>query len=149
MSPQKISVKNLTNFNLSKLLILQVIQRVKSVQIRSFFRSVFSCIHSVFSCNLLIQSELNKEIYGVNLRIQSEDRKIRTRKNSLFGYFSHSGIFSICDKRTLVVIITECKTVWGHLEILFSSSDILNVFLHEKARCNSALNEILKKVSGQ
>ena len=134
MSPQKISVKNLTNFNLSKLLILQLIQRVKSVQIRSFFRSVFSCIHSVFSCNLLIQSEY---------------RKIRTRKNSVFGYFSHSGIFSICDKRTLVVIINECKTVWGHLEILFPSSDILNVFLHEKARCNTALNEILKKVSGQ
>ena len=36
---------------------------VKSVQIRSFFWSVFSCI-------------------------QSEYRKIRTRKNSVFGHFS-------------------------------------------------------------
>ena len=33
---------------------------------------------------------LNMEIYGVNLRIQSEYRKIRTRKNSVFGHFSRS-----------------------------------------------------------
>ena len=33
---------------------------------------------------------LNTKIYGVNLRIQSEYRKIRTRKNSVFGDFSHS-----------------------------------------------------------
>ena len=29
------------------------------------------------------------KIYSVNLRIQSEYRKIRTRKNSVFGHFSH------------------------------------------------------------
>ena len=33
---------------------------------------------------------LNAEIYGVNLRIQSEYRKIRTRNNSVFGHFSRS-----------------------------------------------------------
>ena len=33
---------------------------------------------------------LNTEIYSVNLCIQSEYRKIRTRKNSVFGYFSRS-----------------------------------------------------------
>ena len=33
---------------------------------------------------------LNTEIYGVNLGAQSEYRKIRTRKNSLFGHFSRS-----------------------------------------------------------
>ena len=31
---------------------------------------------------------LNTEIYEVNLRIQSEYRKIRTRNNSVFGHFS-------------------------------------------------------------
>ena len=36
---------------------------------------------------------LNTEIYRVNLRIQSEYRKIRTRNNSVFGHFSHSGGF--------------------------------------------------------
>ena len=33
---------------------------------------------------------LNIEIYGVNLRIQSEYRKIRIRKNFVFGHFSRS-----------------------------------------------------------
>ena len=33
---------------------------------------------------------LKTEIYGVNLRIQSEYRKIPTRNNSAFGHFSHS-----------------------------------------------------------
>ena len=31
---------------------------------------------------------LNTEIHNANLRIQSEYRKIRTRKNSVFGHFS-------------------------------------------------------------
>ena len=33
---------------------------------------------------------LNTEIYSGNLRIESKCRKIRTRKNSLFGHFSRS-----------------------------------------------------------
>ena len=33
------------------------------------------------------------EIYGVNLRIQLEYRKTRTRKNSVFGHFSRSAIY--------------------------------------------------------
>ena len=45
----------------------------KSVQIRSFFWSVFSCIRT-----------------EVNLRIQSEYGKIRTRKNFVFRHFSRS-----------------------------------------------------------
>ena len=40
---------------------------------------------------------LNTKIYGVNLRIQSERRKIRARKSSVFGHFSHSdGYFLVC-----------------------------------------------------
>ena len=31
------------------------------------------------------------EIYEVSLRIQSERRKIQTRKNSVFGHISHGG----------------------------------------------------------
>ena len=48
---------------------------VNSVQIRGFFWSVFSCV----------QTE-----YAVNLRIQSEYRKIQTRKSYVFGHFSPS-----------------------------------------------------------
>ena len=38
---------------------------------------------------------LNTEIYGVNLRIHSEYRKIRTRKNSVFEHFSYSDFFPL------------------------------------------------------
>ena len=38
--------------------------------------------------------ELNTEIYSVNLRIQSEYRKIRTRNNSVFEHFSRSDMLS-------------------------------------------------------
>ena len=34
---------------------------------------------------------LNTEVYEINLRIQSEWRKIRVRNNSAFGHFSRSG----------------------------------------------------------
>ena len=37
---------------------------------------------------------LNTEIYGVNLRIQFEYRKIRTRSNSVFGHFTRSGTYN-------------------------------------------------------
>ena len=37
---------------------------------------------------------LNTQIYGVNLPIQSEYRKIRTRNNSIFGHFTRSESFS-------------------------------------------------------
>ena len=38
---------------------------------------------------------LNTERYGVSLRIQSECGIIRSRKNSIFGYFSRSDIWQI------------------------------------------------------
>ena len=46
--------------------------------------------YGVFSGPYFLVFGLNTEIYGVNLRIQSEYRKIRTRKNSVFGHFSRS-----------------------------------------------------------
>ena len=52
---------------------------VKNFQMRSYF--------PVFGLNT---EGLNMEIYGVNIRIQSEYRKIRTRNNSLFGHSSRS-----------------------------------------------------------
>ena len=58
------------------------IQRVhwgKSVQIRSYFWFVFSFIWT------------DLQIFPVNLQIQSEYRKIRTRNNSAFGCFLRSG----------------------------------------------------------
>ena len=46
--------------------------------------------YGVFSGPCFPVFGLNTEVYGVNLRIQSEYRKIRTRKNSVFGHFSRS-----------------------------------------------------------
>ena len=51
---------------------------MKSVQIQSFSSFYF------------LAFGLNMEIYGVNICIHSEYRKIRTRKNSVFGHFSRS-----------------------------------------------------------
>ena len=51
-----------------KIFFLEKMHCVKSVQIRSFFLSLFSCI-------------------------QSEYRKIQTRKNSLYGHFSRSDMY--------------------------------------------------------
>ena len=47
-------------------------------------------MYGVFSCSYFPVFGLNTEIYGVNLRIQSEYRKIQTRKNSVFGHSSRS-----------------------------------------------------------
>ena len=41
---------------------------------------------------------LNTEIYRVNLRIQSECRKIRTRKTSAFGNLSPSALFTYSER---------------------------------------------------
>ena len=45
---------------------VSIIHWVKNVQIRSYFWSVFSCIRAEYG-----------DFYGINLRIQSEYRKIR------------------------------------------------------------------------
>ena len=40
---------------------------------------------------------LNMKIYGVNLRIQFEYKKIRAKKNSIFGHFLRSlSFFNVC-----------------------------------------------------
>ena len=46
--------------------------------------------YGVFSDPYFPVFGLNTEIYSVNHRIQSEYRKIRTRKNAVFGHFSRS-----------------------------------------------------------
>ena len=54
---------------------------LKSVQIQSYFWSVFSCI----------RTEDGDSVFSPNtVRIQSKYRKILTRNNSVFGHFSHS-----------------------------------------------------------
>ena len=58
---------------------------VNIVQIWSYFWSLFSCISTEYGYLL--------EIYTVNLRIQSEYRKMQTRNNSVIGQFSRSVVY--------------------------------------------------------
>ena len=48
--------------------------------------------YGVFSGRYFPVFGLNTEIYGVNFRIQSQYRKIATRKNSVFGHFSRIAV---------------------------------------------------------
>ena len=58
---------------------------------------------------------LNTEIYELNLHIQSEYRKIRTRNNSVFGHFSRS-----VANQFVNVISTS---IWCIYYILYTNSD--------------------------
>ena len=58
--------------------------------------------YRVFSDPYFHAFGLNMERYEVSLRIQFECGKIRTRKNSVFGHFSHS-VSYVVDFRYLVV----------------------------------------------
>ena len=50
--------------------------------------------YGVISFPYFLVFGLNLEIYGVNLRIQFEYRKMQTSNNSVFGLFSHLSVFS-------------------------------------------------------
>ena len=64
--------------------------------LNSLFRITFTAWkvskYGVFFGPYFPEFGLNMELYSVNLRIQSEYRKIRTRKNSVFRHFSRSVI---------------------------------------------------------
>ena len=99
---------------------------VKSVQIRSFFWSVFSCI-------------------------QSEYRKIRTRKNSVFGRFLRSGILrtvSIIDfwqgLRYALYLLALYLSIIYLLErrlIQRNSLYFRNSYLHDLSRLHAGFNK--------
>ena len=44
-----------------------------------------------FLVRIFMYSDWKRRFYSVNFHIQSEYRKTRTRKSSVFGHFSHSG----------------------------------------------------------
>ena len=55
--------------------------------------------YGVFSGPYFSVYGLNAKVYGVNIRIQSQYRKIRTRKNSVFGHFSRSVVSSFGNRK--------------------------------------------------
>ena len=66
----------------------------------------------------------NTEIYGVNLPIQSEYRKIRTRKNSVFRHFSCSA----CNFTTYLQNTFAWEDLWkaASVKCLISLAKIIN-----------------------
>ena len=62
----------------------RIMQSLKPTRVTAWKTSKYR----VFSGPYFPAFGLNTEIYSVNLRIQSEYRKIRTRKNTVFGHFS-------------------------------------------------------------
>ena len=64
-------------------------------------------------------------IYGVNLRIQSECAKIRTRKNSVFGLFSRSVNIRLIYIHTYIYI-------YPHVFLITWQGDFNIFFMHAK-----------------
>ena len=69
----------------------------------------------IFQVRFFLTIGLNTERYGVSLPILSKCEKIQTRKNSVFGHFSHSESHVINPAKTffgLKVSISEtCKSI--------------------------------------
>ena len=68
--------------------------------------------YGVFSGPCFPAFGLNKERYSVSLRIRSECRKIRIRKNSVFGHFSLSAKFTFDWTHRKQLNCTHFKVVW-------------------------------------
>ena len=60
---------------------------------------------------------LNTEIYGLNLRIQSKYRKMRTRKNSVFRHFSCSEQRSLLSSLQRLTL-TQHTICWQKLNLV-------------------------------
>ena len=91
--------------------------------------------YGVFSGPYFPAFGLNTEIYSVNLSIQSECGKIRTRKNSLFGNFSRSDTILIWS-RSRCLDITFLSNEW-ELKVVYQQN-----FLDEK-NVNSFFGQIV------
>ena len=75
---------------------------LKSVQIRSFFWCVFSCIRIEYRdllrkspYSVRIQEDMDQEKLRITLRIQSKYKIKLTRKNFIFGHFSRTFYTSV------------------------------------------------------
>ena len=74
-------------------------------------------------------------VFGLNLRIQSEYRKILARKISVFGHFSRSAHFSDVKHLLSVIktalsncIVVFVHTISGHITFIFLDSSLFGYF---------------------
>ena len=86
------------------------------------------CKYGVLSGPYFPVFGLNTEIYGVNLRIHSEHREIRTRKNSIFDHFSRSDSVHLLHKewsfpcRISLVNVDKSAVFWEKIKIFLKIS---------------------------
>ena len=92
---------------MSKILSKKMIKRVAAWKVSK---------NGIFSGPYFPVFGLNTEIYGVNLYIQSKYGKMQTRKNSVFGHFSHSGGLIADSKFMQFNILTKCIS-WSRSRI--------------------------------
>ena len=76
------------------------------------------------------------EIYGVNFRIQSEYKKMRTRNNSVFGDFSGSVLSSLNERKSFISRRSQ--------PLVFYKKVAYKIL--PKFTCNFTKNEILRQV---
>ena len=76
--------------------------------------------YGVFSGPYFPVFGLNTEIYSVNLRIQSEYRKIRTKKNSVFGHFLRSAQDSELNEWNTQIELKRCSVSLNNRKISFT-----------------------------
>ena len=93
---------------------------VKSVQIRSFFWSIFSCI-------------------------RTEYMKIRTRKNSVFGYFSRTGCLSegIRYFYLPIYILMVMKSLVSHRRTNFSYTNCFCNLRYYYVQCMFIITKVI------
>ena len=82
-------VKNKISYNFLYLALLNASTNHK-VLLKGTAQKVFK--YGVYSGPYFPVFGLNTDMYSVNLRFQSEYRKLLTRKNSVFGHFSRRGL---------------------------------------------------------
>ena len=86
---------------------------MKSVQIRRFFFSIFSCIRTEYEDLLSVQ--IRSFFWSEFACIRNEYRKIRTRKNSVFEHFSRSVHYTITSYQKSPILLCMGTPILEHI----------------------------------
>ena len=125
METCNIFIKRFSALHLNLHLIRESFLRYKTNIYFSFYTAWKASKYGIFSGPYFPVFGLNTEIYEVNLRIQSEYRKLRTRRNSVFGHFSRI-VNHPC--RSVISIKLLCNFIEIALQYGCSPVNLLHIF---------------------
>ena len=91
-------------------------------------------------CNLRKEHTWRKSPYSVNLRIQSEYRKIRTRKIFILGHFVRSGSKHW---NTVYLFTNEYKKT-----IIFNTFHVTSLFLYSLKTSENLAENLAEQING-